>query len=69
MCEGRGTLVTLNKRNWTLLGGYSIMHVLSCFDVDPTEILLALACGYKINFDTEHDLGWSPYNFDDSVVS
>lgn len=33
--DGRGTLVPLSKRIWTLLGEYGIVHVLSCFDVDP----------------------------------
>lgn len=42
LCEGRGTLVALNKRICTLLGKYGIVRVPSCFDVNPVRGLLAL---------------------------
>lgn len=48
---------------------YSIVRVLSCFDVDPIQVLLPLACSYKVNFDTEGSGGLFLLNFDDRVVS
>lgn len=60
-CEGRGTLVPLNKRIWTLLGVYGIVSVLSCFDMERTRGLLALARKYKVTFNVNDGLGWVPY--------
>lgn len=48
-CEGRGTLVPLHKRTWTLIGGYGFVRVLKYIDVDPIRSLLALASSYKGN--------------------
>lgn len=42
-------LVPLQKRIWTLIGGYGIMGVLFSFEVDPIRGSLALARGYKGN--------------------
>lgn len=67
--EGRGTLVSLNKRIWTLLGEYRSMLVQSCFDVDPIRGLLALAQMYEASFHVESCLEWLPKSFVDSFVS
>lgn len=45
------------------------MCVRKCLGADPNWYLLVLIYSYKVNFDTEDDTGWFPYNFDDSVVS
>lgn len=66
-CEGTDTLAPLNKRILTLLGEYSVVHVLSIFDMDPTQGLLALTCNYKVNFDTKNGVERNPHNFDDVV--
>lgn len=66
-CKGRATLVLLNKCIWTLLGEYGIVRVLSCFDGNPIQGLLALARVSKINFDPQDGLGWFLYKFDNFV--
>lgn len=42
-CEGKGTLVPLNKFIWILIGEYSIARVLICSNVDPIRGLVAVA--------------------------
>lgn len=31
---------------------YGIVYVLNCFDMNPIWVLYALACNYKVSFDT-----------------
>lgn len=50
-------------------GKYGIVRVLSCSGMDPICDLLALACSYKVNFDTEDGFGEITCNFKDSFVS
>lgn len=51
--EGRGTLVSLDKLIWRLLGKNGITRVLSCCHGNLVCDLLALAQNYKVNFDAE----------------
>lgn len=57
--EGRLMLSLLNKRILAFPGEYSIVGMLSFFEMDPTRDLLALAQSYKFNFDGKNHLGWS----------
>lgn len=44
------------------------MHALSCFDVDATGGLLALAQRYIVIFDAEDGYGFFSFNFDGRIV-
>lgn len=62
-------LVPLNIFSQTLLGEYGTVLVLSCFDFDPINGLLAPAQSFEVNFYTEGGLRWFPYNCNGSCTS